>query len=68
GYLFQDSQTAVRALQTLARDAALRERLGRASRELLEQQFTIQQMADGYRRVYQTYPLTQREQLRGVKT
>ena len=52
GYLFQHDDTAVLALRTLAGDAALRERLGRASRELLEQQFTVQQMADGYRRVY----------------
>lgn len=52
GYLFQHDDTAVLALKTLAGDVALRERLGRASRELLEQQFTVQQMADGYRRVY----------------
>ncbi len=52
GYLFQHNNTAVLALKTLAGDAALRERLGRASRELLEQQFTVQQMADGYREIY----------------
>ncbi|QQZ28399.1 glycosyltransferase [Thiothrix subterranea] len=52
GYLFQHDDTAVLALKTLADDAALRERLGCASRELLEQQFTVQQMADSYRRIY----------------
>ena len=52
GYLFQHNDTAILALKTLASDAALRERLGHGSRELVEQQFTIQQMADSYRRVY----------------
>lgn len=53
GYLFQHDDTAVLVIKTLADDATLRERLGQASRELLEQQFTIQQMADNYRQLYQ---------------
>lgn len=52
GYLFQHNDTAVLAIKTLAGDTALRERLGRASREMVEQQFNIQQMADSYRRLY----------------
>jgi glycosyltransferase involved in cell wall biosynthesis len=52
GYLFQHDATAILAIKTLASDAALRERLGRGSRELVEQQFTVQQMADNYRRLY----------------
>ncbi|QTR44868.1 glycosyltransferase [Thiothrix litoralis] len=52
GYLFQHNDTAILAIKTLAGDVALRERLGRASRELLEQQFNIQQMADNYRQWY----------------
>ena len=52
GYLFQHNDTAILALKTLASDATLRERLGRGSLELVEQQFTIQQMADSYRQRY----------------
>lgn len=52
GYLFQHTDTAILAIRTLAGDSALRERFGSTSRELLEQQFNIQQMADSYRRLY----------------
>ena len=52
GYLFQHTKTAVLAIKTLAGDEALRERLGQASRQLLEREFNIQQMADSYRRLY----------------
>jgi glycosyltransferase involved in cell wall biosynthesis len=52
GYLFQHDATAILAIKTLASDAALRERLGRGSREMVEQHFTVQQMADSYRQVY----------------
>ncbi len=52
GYLFQNTAEAVLAIQTLLDNPALRERLGQASRELLEQQFNIQQMVDSYRQLY----------------
>jgi glycosyltransferase involved in cell wall biosynthesis len=52
GYLFQHDATAILAIKTLAADIGLRERLGRGSREMVEQHFTVQQMADSYRQVY----------------
>lgn len=52
GYLFQNTAEAVLAIRTLLDNPALRERLGQASRELLEQKFNIQQMVDGYRKLY----------------
>ncbi|WML89827.1 glycosyltransferase [Thiothrix lacustris] len=53
GYLFQQIDGAVSAIQTLVADQTLRERLGDASRELLEQQFTVQRMVESYQSVYQ---------------
>lgn len=55
GFLFQKTEEAVQAIQVLVDNPALRERLGQGSRELLEQEFNVQQMAEGYRKLYQAY-------------
>lgn len=52
GYLFQEREAAIAAIQTMAINQALRENMGVASWELLEQQFSIQQMLKRYRRSY----------------
>lgn len=52
GFMFQKTEEAIQAIQVLVDNPVLRAQLGQASRELLEQDFNVQQMADGYRRVY----------------
>lgn len=52
GFLFQNTDEAVRLIQLLVDNPAARAQLGQASRELLEREFNVQQMADGYRRLY----------------
>lgn len=52
GFLFHNTEQAVTALQALITKSALRQDMGQASRDLVEQQFDVQQMAEGYRKHY----------------
>jgi L-malate glycosyltransferase len=52
GLLYRDAgELAVKA-ERLARDRALRARLGRAGRGLIEREFSVEREVDGYRAVY----------------
>ena len=52
GYLFQEREAAIAAIQILVSDKVLLERLGLASQELLEEKFTVKQMNNHYLQVY----------------
>lgn len=53
GFLFQNTAQAINVLQTLINEPAHRQRMGQASRDSVEQQFDVQQMAEGYRQQYE---------------
>jgi L-malate glycosyltransferase len=52
GLLYRDAEELGAKAARLARDPALRDRLGRAGRRLIEREFSIEREADGYRAVY----------------
>jgi L-malate glycosyltransferase len=52
GFLFRDEAELERRAIELARDPALRERLGRAGRELVARRYPPEQEIEGYRAVY----------------
>jgi L-malate glycosyltransferase len=52
GFLFRDEAELERRATELARDPALRERLGRAGRELVARRYPPEREIEGYRIVY----------------
>jgi L-malate glycosyltransferase len=52
GFLFRDEAELERRASELARDPALRERLGRAGRELVARRYPPEREIEGYRAVY----------------
>jgi glycosyltransferase involved in cell wall biosynthesis len=52
GLLYRDAVELGANAERLARDPALRARLGRAGRRLIEREFSVEREVDGYRAVY----------------
>jgi L-malate glycosyltransferase len=52
GLLYRDAEELGAKAERLARDRALRARLGRAGRQLIEREFSVEREVDGYRAVY----------------
>jgi len=52
GWLFDTQEEAVKRLTTMLKDKPLLFAMGKRSREILEQGFTLKQMGEGYRRLY----------------
>jgi L-malate glycosyltransferase len=52
GLLYRDAVELGANAERLARDPALRARLGRAGRQLIEREFSVEREVDGYRAVY----------------
>jgi glycosyltransferase involved in cell wall biosynthesis len=52
GWLFDRVEEAVERLKTMLKDRMILEAMGKRSREILEQAYSMKQMGEGYRRVY----------------
>jgi glycosyltransferase involved in cell wall biosynthesis len=52
GWLFDSPEEAVDRLKTMLQDRPVLAAMGKRSREILEQKYSMKQMGEGYRRVY----------------
>ena len=55
GWLFDTQEEAENLLKTMLKDKILLEKMGKFSREIINQKYSLKQMGDGYRKIYLSY-------------
>jgi glycosyltransferase involved in cell wall biosynthesis len=55
GWLFNTKEEAKNKLEVMLKDKTLLAKMGKNSRKLIEQSFSLKQMGDGYRKIYLSY-------------
>ena len=55
GWLFNTQEEAIEKLKIMLKDKTLLAKMGKRSRQMIEQDFSLKQMSDGYRKIYLSY-------------